>query len=145
MKVAEWMEAHPSGLVTLAPECTLDEALTRMLAGPCLRDLYVVDARGVLLGHLSHRQLAALVLARHRPVHTLRELMNRVATGRVRELMQRGFPVARPDEELDDVLHRQLEHDVEDMPVVGADGKLLGAVNLSEVLRAALREELDGA
>ena len=68
--------------------------------------------------------------------------VERVAGGTARELMQADFPSSRPDEELDMVLHRQLEHDIEDMPVLAADGTLLGAVNLSEVLRAVRRGEI---
>lgn len=41
---------------------------------------------------------------------------------------------AEPEEELDEVLHRQLEYGVEDMPVIDDDGTLAGAVNLTTVL-----------
>lgn len=142
MNVAEWIEAHPGSAITVPPDLGLDELLDRLLREPCLRDLYVVDGNGRVLGHISHQRLAHLVLARHRSVHTRRQIMERVAGGSARELMRSDFPSSRPDEELDSVLHRQLEHDVEDMPVLAPDGTLLGAVNLSEVLRAVLRDEL---
>jgi predicted transcriptional regulator len=49
---------------------------------------------------------------------------------------------ASPDEELEDVLHRQLEHEIEDMPVLDHSGVLVGAVNLTRVLRDLVRAEL---
>jgi CBS domain-containing protein len=62
--------------------------------------------------------------------------MEKVAGGPALELMNSHFPTASPDEELDNVLHRQLEHDIEDMVVVDSDGVLLGAVSLTAVLKA---------
>jgi len=50
--------------------------------------------------------------------------------------MNSYFPTASPDEKLDNVLHRHLEHDIEDLVVVDSDGVLLGAVSLTAVLRA---------
>jgi CBS domain-containing protein len=115
----------------------LEEAVDRALAGLRLRDLYVTGRDGEVRGRLSHARLAHLVLAEHRPVGSRRELFERVAGGNAGDLMETHFPHARPDEDLDDVLHRQLHDDVEDMPVLDARGKLLGTVNLTAVLRAA--------
>lgn len=137
MKVAEWLEGHPAEAVTVMPEDTLETLLERLLAPSCcLRDLYVLLGDGSLAGHISRKRLAAYLLSEHRPVHTRRQLMDRVAgVGSALDFMDRHFPTAAPDEELEDVLHRQLEHEIEDMPVIDASGALLGAVNLTQVLR----------
>ena len=66
--------------------------------------------------------------------------MMRIAGGSARELMDTEFTFARPEEELDNVLHWQLEHDVEDMPVINGDGKLLGVINLRVVLREMIQD-----
>jgi len=143
MKVSEWIRNHRRSVIIALPDLSMEEVLDRFLAEPCLRDLYVVDDDHRLIGHISHKRIAELVLAQHRPVHTRRQIMERVACGSARELMQTDFPSAHPDEDLDDVLHRQLEQYVEDMPVIAADGSLLGAVNLSAVLRASRLGELN--
>lgn len=135
MKVAEWINNHPDHVITVAPDCSLEEAMHQMLAEPCLRDIYVVSEDGRLIGHLSHKKLAQTLLAEHRPVHTRRQIIERVAGGTARELMDSEFVHARPDEELDDVLHSQLEHDIEDLPVIDEEGVLLGVVNMSTVLK----------
>jgi len=62
--------------------------------------------------------------------------MERIARGPVRELMDSHVAAARPDEDLDDVLHRAIEQGLEDLPVVDAGKHLLGVVNLSDILRA---------
>lgn len=134
MKVAEWIAGHPGLPVTVAPEATLDELVERLVETPGVRDLYVVEG-GRVIGHLSHRRLAHLLLAEHRPVHTRRQLMERVVGGTARELMNVHFPHVPPEEALVNVLHRALELDVEDLAVVDADHRLLGRVNLSAVLR----------
>lgn len=136
MKVSDWIRLHPQKAVTAPPEWTLGQIVERVLAEPGVRDIYVVGDDGRVLGHISHRRLARLFLAEHRPVHTLRQIFERVAGGVADELMDTHFVSAHPDEELDNILHRQLEHDVEDMPVLDADGVVLGVVRLREVLRA---------
>lgn len=137
MRVSEWTARHRSTVITVPAESSLQELLDRLLREPCLRDLYVVDDANRLIGHVTHTRIAHLILGRHRPVHTRRQLMDQVACGSARELMHTDFPSAHPGEDLDSVLHRQLENDVEDMPVVADDGSLVGAVKLAEVLRAA--------
>lgn len=102
----------------------------RALPPQCIRDL----KHRPVVGHLSHKKLAELVLAEHRPVHSRRQFMHRVASGTVREFIDAPCVSAHPDEELDNVLHRQLEQDMEDMPVIDDPGQLVGAVNLSMVL-----------
>ncbi len=145
MRVSEWIQQHPGRVTTASPDASLEELLDQFLAQPRAAELYVVDDGQRVIGHISRRRIAHLILAQHRPVHTRRQIMDRVACGSAREIMRAGFPSARPEEDLDDVLHRQLEHDVADMPVLAEDGSVLGVVNLSEILRAARRGELDDA
>ncbi len=143
MKVSSWLARHPGTAATVQPDDSLSIVLDRLLDAPCcLRDLYVVDRYGHLAGHISHRRLAEYMLAEHRPVHTRRQIMDRVAgAGGAVDFMDLHFPTASPEEELEDVIHRQLDKGLEDMPVVDPDGTLLGAVNLTQVLRELRREE----
>jgi CBS domain-containing protein len=135
MKVADWIRAHPGRTLIIAPSASLEEALDRMLEVQGARDIYVSTNDGAVVGHLSHRRLAQSFLLEHSHIHTRRQLMERVVGATVEEFMD-GHPVfAHPDEELDNVLQRQLDHDVEDMLVIDDVGSVLGAVNLSEVLR----------
>ncbi len=146
MNVEYWLAQHPGTAVTVQPDDSLSTVLDRLLDAPCcLRDLYVVDRYGHLAGHISHKRLAEYMLAEHRPVHTRRQIMEWVAgAGSAADFMDLHFPTASPKEELEDVIHRQLEKGLEDMPVVDADGTLLGAVNLTQVLRELRRDAPEG-
>ena len=140
MKISEWINLHPSRAITVPPDCCLNDIMNRMLAEECMRDVYVVSDDGHLIGHLSRKKLANVILAEHQPVHTRRQLMMRIAGGSAQELMDTEFTFARPDEELDNILHWQLEHDVEDMPVINEDEILVGVINLSIVLREMIQD-----
>ena len=139
MKVSDWIDAHPGAAPTVAPDASLVTMIEELLRRPGARDVYVVSEEGRVIGHLSYKRLIRSVLAEHHRWPTRRQLMEKVAGGPARELMNSHFPTASPDEKLDNVLHRQLEHDIEDMVVVDSDGVLLGAVSLTAVL-AALRD-----
>lgn len=135
MKVSEWMSRFPGQIVTIEPESSLEQTIDHMLAGACVQDIYVVSGDDVVVGHLSHKRLAGLLLVEHRPIHTRRQIMERVVLGSVEELMAGEFIFARPDEELDDVLCRFVDHDLQDMPVLDEQGLLIGGINLNTVLR----------
>lgn len=144
MKVDEWMRSHPVQVVTVRSDTSLEAAVDELMLGPSLRDVYVVDDDGVLLGHLSHERLLRLVLDEHRHVRSRRQLMERVAGGVARDLMNSSFPTANPNEELDNVLDRAIEHRIEDLPVVDDRGVLIGAINLTAVLRETRRRDREG-
>ena len=56
--------------------------------------------------------------------------------------MERDCASARDVEELDKVLNRMLEYEVDDMQVVDDAGRVVGNINLTEVLRAVHKREL---
>lgn len=135
MKVSEWMNRFPGQIVAIEPESSLEQALDRMLSSPCVQDIYVVSGDDVVVGHLSRKRLACLLFAEHRPIHTRRQIMERIVIGSADELMAGEFVFARPDEELDEVLCRFVDHDLQDMPVLDEHGLLIGGINLNTVLR----------
>jgi CBS domain-containing protein len=144
MKVSSWLDKHADRIVTVRPTASLSDVMCRLLDEPCLRDIYVAAPDGRLIGHISHRRLAEHVLAEARPAHSRRQLMERVAGGTAGDFMNSNLATASPGERLDEVLGRQLEMELEDMPVLDEHGRVLGAINLTHVLRhymeAACRE-----
>jgi len=136
VKVNAWLTRHEGAPPTARADWTLEQAADALLARAGIRDLFVTDGDGRLIGHLSLRRIAQLLLADHLPLQSRRQLMERIARGPVRELMDSHVAAASPDEDLDDVLHRAIEQGLEDLPVVDAGKHLLGVVNLSDILRA---------
>ena len=139
MKVSEWLADHADTIVTVPEATPIETVIERLLREPCLRDVYVTGPDGRLLGHISHKRLAEHLLSEHRTSHTRRQLMERVAGGTAAEFMNSSVVAAGPDEALDDVLNRQLEMELEDLPVLGDAGQVLGAINLTRVLREFMR------
>jgi Mg/Co/Ni transporter MgtE len=140
MKISEWLALHPFPPITVKSHSSLNEAVDRLLEEPCFRDIYVISETGMLLGHLSHRRLIQFFLAEHRQVHTRRQIIERVAVGPAEEFMDHHYVSAHPEEELDNVLHRQLQHDLVDLPIIDEEGKLVGVLNMNMVLREMRRE-----
>lgn len=143
MKVAEWIINSPGKFPTVRPQCSLDEVADRLLEEANLRDLYVTTTDGHVLGHLGYNRIAHLLLAEHRRTHTRREIVERVAAGTAKQLMNTHFACAHLDEDLENVLHRQLGTNVEDMAIVDDNGILVGTVNLRSVL-VEIRKSADG-
>ncbi len=145
MKVADWIARHPGTVTQIAPMACLEHVIDLMLeTTPLPRDIYVVSEDGVLLGHVRYQPLLRTYLAEHQPTHTLRQIMERIARGSVREFMERHFAIATLDEELDSVLVRQLEHDLDEMPVLDEAGRLVGVIKMVDVLRDMRQIEKEG-
>lgn len=141
MKAGAWILRYPGHEVAVPRTASLEETADAVLSAPEARDVFVVGAAGKLLGCLPHRRLAALLLAEHRPRSARRHIAERAVRGTVGELMERVHPVHQ-DDELADVLHRVLEHGLEDMPVVDDAGTLVGSIRLTDILRAVRAGEL---
>jgi predicted transcriptional regulator len=134
MKVSEWIYHFPGHIITIPSEFSLLQSVDRMLEAG-VQDIYVISSKNLVLGHLSHKRLASLFLAEHKLIHTRRQIMERVMAGSAEELMESEFVFALPDEELDDVLCRFVEHHVQDIPVLDNQGLLIGGIHLNTVLR----------
>ena len=134
MKVAEWLKQHPHDLNAIHPDSSVETIIDRMLAIPGLRDLYVASPDGRLIGHITYHKVACILLSEHRPEHTRRQLMEHISRGNAGEIMNSHFVTAALGDELEDILHRQLDHKIEDMPVIDDEGKPIGAINLSQIL-----------
>lgn len=142
MKVSDWIKLHPTLPVTVTSDESIEQLAETFLSYPNLRDLYISSPAGRILGFIRHRRLAHMLLAEHLPVQSSHQIMERVLGGVARELMERDFVSAHPGEELDNVLNRMLEYEVEDLPVVDDSLTIVGNINLTDVLREALKGEL---
>jgi len=141
MKVLDWLNHHPMHAGIVREDWELNQIMQKMLGNSRLNDLYVIDANDQVIGHLSYQKLAKLVLAEHCSSHTRSQILERIVPGTAVELMEAHFATASPDENLNDIIVRQLDHWVEDLPVINQEGKLLGVINLSDVLLEVLKEK----
>ncbi len=140
MKVSHWLSTHPTHEGVVGEDWSLEQIMQKLLGNSRLNDLYVIDANKVVIGHLSYKKLAKLVLAEHCRCHTRSQLLERVVSGNAVELMEIHFASAKPDEDLYEILFRQLDHWVEDLPIINQQGRLIGVINLSDVLLEVMKK-----
>ena len=118
MTVADLMCETP---VTVAPDCTTDEALETFFEYET-PELYVVDKSGRLLGILPDYEL----LKTH--------LSGEARGARVEQLMSRVVPVFTLDSDAAEVARMFRDSQCSRMPVVKS-GRLVGVVTRTDVLR----------
>ena len=144
MKTSEWLKTCPAKALTVAGDCSLQDAARLLLDDPETRDLFVVDSEGKVCGHLGFWHVATLLLAELRPTHSLRELIERITIGTVADHMNDQVMCAGVDEDIDDILYKHdlfqqhVERRVEDIPVVDDQHRLLGVIRLSDLLQDAI-------
>lgn len=138
MNTQEWIAAHAATALTLTGDHSLQEAARLLLDHSEQRDIFIVDAEQRVRGHLGFRHVAALLLAELRPEHTRRELIERITLGTVAEHMDDRVLCAGADEDIDDIFHQHMEHQVEDIPVVDEHRRLLGVIRLADLLREVI-------
>lgn len=144
MKVSEVMTTE---VVAVEPESTLKE-VAELLAGHRISGLPVVDRTRRVLGVVSEadilqkeagedrrRGLLGRLLARERPA----QLEARTAG----EAMTSPPITLRPEREVAEAARLMLEREVNRLPVVDAEGRLVGIVTRADLVRAFARPDAE--
>ena len=118
MTVTDLMSETP---VTIAPDCTGDEALD-MIFEYETPELYVVDKSGRLLGVLPDYELLKT------------QLSGKARDARVEQLMSRSVPVCSPSTDAAEIARLFRDSKNARLPVV-KQGRLVGVVTRGDVLR----------
>lgn len=120
-------------LMTPAPAvCTTSDHLTRAAQIMWDRDCGVVpvlDLAGQLVGIVTDRDLCMAAYTRGVALHELT----------VERVMSTTLTVVGPDDSLEDALEVLAEAEVRRLPVVDAQGRLVGILSLADFVRAAQR------
>lgn len=131
-------------VVTVGPDAPYREIVDRLLAHD-ISGVPVVDADGALVGVVTEADLVsreAYGAERRRPLGLVLDYLRdrdpawvRKAAGRTAgELMTRVVTTASPDDELRVTARVMLESGHKRLPVVGADGRLVGIVARRDLL-----------
>jgi CBS domain-containing protein len=123
-----------SEFISVAPDERLDFA-DRVLRLGHFRHLPVLE-KGVLVGVLSSRDVLAAALTRMLSFDNAQRRTFLHAVD-VSEVMTREVISARPDTTLAEAALRMMQHKVGCLPVVDGDGKAVGLVTETDLLRAA--------
>lgn len=136
-------------VVTMTPDQTFEQAAD-VLAEHKIGAVPVVDAGSTLVGLLRDEDLIVSESNIHAPTWLnffgvefptpgsqkhFEEELKRMTGANVEELMTTEFETATPDETLADVATKMHDRDVTHMPVVDADGKLVGIIARGDIVR----------
>lgn len=144
MKASEWLKVYPVKAKTVSEESSLVDAARLLLDGTEGRDLFVLNAEGVVCGHLCFWHVATLLMPELRPTSSLREMIERVTLGCVADHMSDQVICAEADEDIDEIFYERdlfqqdRERRAEEIPVVDQQHRLLGVIRLSDLLRHAI-------
>ncbi|MBE0438991.1 MAG: CBS domain-containing protein [Gammaproteobacteria bacterium] len=134
----DWLEQHQAQPVIVDETASICELANELLAMG-KRDAYVVNNTHRVIGHISYAKVANQLLSEHRSTHTHRQLFARVIEPTAKELMDPHFTSAYKDELLCDVIHRQLDHGLDDLIVLDRDShKALGVIQMSDILAESI-------
>ena len=129
------MTTHP---ITIHPLTTVARAV-QLLQTLDFRHLPVVDEHGALVGMVSDRDLRSLSI----PVLVESESSGdarRVLEGTISEIMTGSVLSVDSEAPLTDAVELMLDHKIGAVPVVDADGKLVGIVSYMDVLRVFMAD-----
>lgn len=119
-------------VVTVMEDSPVGDAW-RVLRDENIRQAPVLDVDGTLVGIVTERDLLTAVdLDGDRVIEVL--------TRRVRDVMTSPVVGATPETDIRRIAAVMLDHGVDAVPIIGADGRLVGIVSRSDILRAAVTD-----
>ena len=147
MKVSEVLEIIP-GLeesVVMREDATLEELASEVVKKKVKRNAYVVDSKGRLIGYVPLKKLANNLLLDYLSsssykVRLTRSIIDAMTSEKVEDITIRSVVSCRLDEDVEKVIERLLEMDIEEMPVIDADGKIVARFGLTNILELWLKE-----
>jgi CBS domain-containing protein len=136
-------------VVTIDPEATVED-LAHLLAKKHLGGVPVVEASGQLVGIVTESDLVAMDTDLHFPFYIqfldsfiylesrkkFEERLRKTVGAFVKDVMTDGVHTVHPEDSVRQVASLMTEHRINRIPVVDADGKLVGIVGRHEVLTA---------
>ena len=121
------------GPVSIRANASVREAMT-LLQSLEIRHLPVVDAKGNLVGMLSDRDLGALALPNFLQDPGMASLEGRLETP-VSYIMNAAVFWVRPDTDVSEIVELMTDQKIGAVPVLSADGALVGIVTYVDLLR----------
>jgi CBS domain-containing protein len=124
MKIREILRVKGAGVVTIAPDTPIPEAM-RELVRHNIGALVVVEGDGIA-GIITERDL----------LRAGAEDLSRLAAARVADLMTTAVVTASADAELRSIMDTMTERRIRHLPIV-EDDKLCGMISIGDVINAA--------
>ncbi|KPK11413.1 MAG: hypothetical protein AMJ56_06275 [Anaerolineae bacterium SG8_19] len=130
MKISSILSTKSSEVITIAPDQTISEAISR-LSSYNIGVLIVLGAGGKVVGIISERDIVRRLVEDE-------ELLSR----EVSEVMTSEVIVGVPDDDVMSVVHTMTEKRFRHIPVIDK-GQLIGIISIGDILKAQ-RDQYQG-
>lgn len=138
--------SHTMELPAVRPESPLKEVVHAMVKGHRRRIVYVVDAKGTLKGAITLDDLKDVIFryymsAKIREALIVTEHITELfASEKAEDLMDADLAVCHEHEKLHDVIVRMNERNINDIPVLNPEGRVIADLDILDLLKLWLKE-----
>jgi CBS domain-containing protein len=129
MRVQDILRAKNTKLIVISPDASVRQAAA-MIADEQVGMLLVVDARRVLIGLLSERDIVRFIVARGNDA---------LASGVSAAMAEIGL-IASPDDPVADVMRQMTNQRARHVPVI-SEHQLVGVISIGDILNSRLAEK----
>ncbi len=132
--------------ITVDDDATIDEVVEKMLTFQRDRAVYVIDREGILTGIISLGDISRHLLSEgiyHGESHMPgRSILSTFMAEKAADIMTRSVITTLPEEELNSMIKKMIDHRLKVIPVVDAGGKLLASINLLDIFELKAEEKI---
>ncbi len=129
-KVRKLITLHPTLVRENAP---LDQVAKDLISDPKTRAVYVVDEERHLKGIITLESIMKYAFRHHLGVESVHPPVKFLTAQKAEEIMVPPI-YAKEEDNLEEVLGEMLKHELEELPVVDDDLKVIGDLNMLEIL-----------
>ena len=132
--------------ITVDDDATIDEVVEKMLVFQRDRAVYVIDGDGILTGIISLGDISRHLLSEgiyHGESHMPgRSILSTFMAEKAVDIMTRSVITTLPEEELNSMIKKMIDHRLKIIPVVDSSGKLLASINLLDMFELKAHEKI---
>lgn len=129
MYISDVLEAKGGGVITIVQTETI-QAAAKVLRERRFGSLVVRDSHGKVAGIITERDI----------IRGVAERGSAILNWRVEDLMTRDVKTCKPTQLLKDVMEMMSRRHIRHVPVVDDEGKLIGIISSTDIVRFRLNE-----
>ncbi|HID98339.1 MAG TPA: CBS domain-containing protein [Thermodesulfobacteriaceae bacterium] len=112
----------------------------KLMETPQVREIYVVDKNGRLVGGVSPGRLIRMICAAKRGSQfSTRRLLTSIACEHISDIMDPRIIFARKEDNLDEVIELMLDGNIKEIPIVDQSRRIIANLGILDLWRLAER------
>ncbi len=127
--------------ITVPYDYPIEEVADRLLESPQVREIYVVDKKGRLVGEISPGKIIRFLCSDRRgSPYCSRNLLAGLTCEKVQDIMDERILFAKESDDLDKVIDMMVSRNIKEIPVVDEAGRIIANVGILDLWRLAERQ-----